>query len=71
MAARSLWNGTIVFGAVTVPIKLHAAVESRTVHFHEVHLADGTTTSSVPARRPGTPPAPCAARGEGALTAGD
>jgi DNA end-binding protein Ku len=41
MAARSLWNGTIVFGAVTVPIKLHAAVESRTVHFHEVHLADG------------------------------
>jgi DNA end-binding protein Ku len=41
MAARSLWNGTIVFGAVTLPIKLHAAVESRTVHFHEVHLADG------------------------------
>jgi DNA end-binding protein Ku len=41
MAARSLWNGTIVFGAVTVPIKLHTAADSATVHFHEVHLADG------------------------------
>ncbi|MCW2982647.1 MAG: Ku protein [Conexibacter sp.] len=38
---RSLWNGTIAFGAVAVPIKLYSAVESKTVHFHEVHLADG------------------------------
>jgi DNA end-binding protein Ku len=38
---RSLWNGTIVFGAVAVPIKLYSAVESKTVHFHEVHLKDG------------------------------
>jgi DNA end-binding protein Ku len=41
MAPRSLWNGTIAFGAVAVPVKLYSAVESKTVHFHEVHLADG------------------------------
>ena len=39
--ARSIWNGTISFGAVAVPIKLYSAVEDRTVHFREVHLADG------------------------------
>jgi DNA end-binding protein Ku len=38
---RSLWNGTIAFGAVAVPVKLYSAVASKTVHFHEVHLADG------------------------------
>jgi DNA end-binding protein Ku len=41
MAARSLWNGTIAFGAVSVPVKLYTAVDSSTVHFHEVHLKDG------------------------------
>jgi DNA end-binding protein Ku len=39
--ARSIWNGTIVFGLMTVPVKLHTATESKTVHFHEVHLDDG------------------------------
>jgi len=38
---RSIWNGTISFGLVHVPIKLYSATESRTVHFHEVHLSDG------------------------------
>lgn len=38
---RSLWNGTISFGAVAVPVKLYSAVEAKTVHFHEVHLHDG------------------------------
>src|SRR3954464_9600938 len=38
---RSIWNGTIAFGAVAVPIKLYSAVESKSVHFHEVHLDDG------------------------------
>ena len=38
---RSIWNGTITFGMVNVPIKLYSATESKTVHFHEVHLADG------------------------------
>jgi DNA end-binding protein Ku len=38
---RSIWNGTISFGLVHVPVKLHSAVESRTVRFREVHLEDG------------------------------
>ena len=38
---RSIWNGTIAFGAVAVPVKLYSAIEDRTVHFREVHLADG------------------------------
>src|SRR3954454_17937028 len=42
MAPRSIWNGTIAFGLVTVPVKVYSAVESKTVHFHEVHLADGS-----------------------------
>jgi hypothetical protein len=40
--ARSIWNGTIVFGLVAVPIKAYSATESRTVHFHEVHAKDGS-----------------------------
>jgi DNA end-binding protein Ku len=39
--ARSIWNGTVTFGLVTVPVKLYSATESKTVHFHEVHEKDG------------------------------
>jgi len=39
--ARSIWNGTIAFGLMTVPVKLHTATESKTVRFHEVHIDDG------------------------------
>ena len=38
--ARSLWNGTLSVGAIIVPVKLYTAVESKTVRFREVHLAD-------------------------------
>src|SRR3954463_4664072 len=41
MALRSIWNGTIAFGGVFVPVKVHSATESKTVHFHEVHQDDG------------------------------
>ncbi len=41
MAARSLWNGTIVVGEVVVPVKLFSAVQEHTIHFHEVRLSDG------------------------------
>ncbi|HKF79630.1 MAG TPA: Ku protein [Thermoleophilaceae bacterium] len=40
MAPRSIWNGTITFGLVNVPIKLYSATESKTVHFNEVHAKD-------------------------------
>ncbi len=38
---RSIWNGTVTFGMVRVPIKLYSATESKTIHFHEVHVKDG------------------------------
>ena len=41
MAPRSIWNGTITFGLVNVPIKLYTATESKTVRFSEVHVKDG------------------------------
>ena len=42
MAPRSLWNGTISFGLVTVPVKVYTATESKSVHFREVHARDGS-----------------------------
>jgi DNA end-binding protein Ku len=41
MAPRSIWNGTLTFGLVNVPVKLYTATESKTVHFSEVHAKDG------------------------------
>ena len=41
MALRSIWNGTIAFAGVFVPVKVHSATESQSVHFHEVHVDDG------------------------------
>jgi DNA end-binding protein Ku len=38
---KSIWNGTVTFGMVNVPIKLYSATESKTVHFQEVHVKDG------------------------------
>jgi DNA end-binding protein Ku len=40
---RSIWNGTIAFGLVTVPVKVYSATESKTVHFQEVHVTDGAS----------------------------
>ncbi len=38
---RSIWNGTITFGLLAVPIKVHSATEDKSVHFHQVHDKDG------------------------------
>ncbi len=38
---RSLWNGTIAFGLVRVPVKLHTATESKSISFRERHVSDG------------------------------
>jgi DNA end-binding protein Ku len=40
MAPRSLWNGTLTFGLVNVPVKVFTATESKSIHFHQVHLSD-------------------------------
>ena len=43
MAARSLSNGTISFGLVTIPVKLYSTGEaSAGVHFNMVHKSCGT-----------------------------
>jgi DNA end-binding protein Ku len=36
-----LWNGTIAFGMVRVPVKLYSATESKAVRFRERHCTDG------------------------------
>jgi DNA end-binding protein Ku len=38
---HSLWNGTIAFGMVRVPVKLYSATESKAIQFHERHIGDG------------------------------
>ena len=39
--ARSIWNGTIMFGLATVPIKVYSAIEDKQVHFHQEELHGG------------------------------
>lgn len=38
---RSIWNGAISFGLVSIPIKLVNATESRSVSFRQIHAEDG------------------------------
>ncbi|WP_329613880.1 Ku protein [Streptomyces brevispora] len=38
---RSIWNGAISFGLVSIPIKLVNATESHSVSFRQIHLTDG------------------------------
>jgi DNA end-binding protein Ku len=38
---RSIWNGAISFGLVSIPIKLVNATENRSVSFRQIHTADG------------------------------
>jgi DNA end-binding protein Ku len=39
--ARALWNGSLSFGLVNVPVALHSAVRDLDVHFHQLHETDG------------------------------
>ncbi|MEU6059963.1 Ku protein [Streptomyces sp. NPDC047097] len=38
---RSIWNGAISFGLVSIPIKLVNATENRSISFRQVHVEDG------------------------------
>lgn len=38
---RSIWNGAISFGLVSIPIKLMNATENHGVSFRQIHLEDG------------------------------
>jgi DNA end-binding protein Ku len=38
---RSLWNGSLSFGLVNVPVALYSAVSDEGVHFRQLHEKDG------------------------------
>ncbi|WP_329232848.1 Ku protein [Streptomyces sp. NBC_01460] len=38
---RSIWNGSISFGLVSIPVKLMNATENHAISFRQIHLADG------------------------------
>jgi DNA end-binding protein Ku len=40
--ARAIWSGSISFGMVTIPVKLHGATESKDISFHLLHATCGT-----------------------------
>jgi DNA end-binding protein Ku len=39
---RSIWNGTISFGLVSIAVKLYSATEEKQIRFHQIHAADGS-----------------------------
>ncbi|MER6239953.1 Ku protein [Streptomyces clavifer] len=38
---RSIWNGAISFGLVSIPVKLMNATENHSISFRQIHTADG------------------------------
>ena len=40
MVPRPLWNGTLSFGLVTVPVRLYPAIAEHKLQFHLVHEPD-------------------------------
>lgn len=38
---RPLWSGSLSFGLVNVPVRLHSAVRDLDLHFHQLHEKDG------------------------------
>lgn len=39
---RVIWNGSISFGLVNIPVRMFVAVRDMSVHFHLLHARDGT-----------------------------
>lgn len=38
--ARAIWKGAISFGLVTIPIRLHSAIEEKSFKFNQLHVKD-------------------------------
>ncbi len=38
---RSIWNGVISFGMVSIPVKLYTATEDKDISFRQLHKEDG------------------------------
>jgi DNA end-binding protein Ku len=39
---RAIWNGSIAFGLVNVPVRMYSAIQEHTLHFNYVHAPDGS-----------------------------
>ena len=39
--ARSIWNGVVSFGMVSIPVKLYTATDNKDVSFHQLHKTCG------------------------------
>jgi len=37
---KTIWKGAIQFGLVSIPVRMYAATEEKTVRFHQLHAAD-------------------------------
>jgi DNA end-binding protein Ku len=37
---KSIWNGAITFGLITIPVRLYTAVEEKSLRFHQLHAKD-------------------------------
>ncbi len=46
-SARAIWNGTISFGLVSIPVRLYTATQSHDVHFHLLHKRDGVRLQNI------------------------
>jgi DNA end-binding protein Ku len=37
---KSIWNGAITFGLITIPVRMFSAVEEKSLRFNQLHAAD-------------------------------
>lgn len=37
---KSIWNGAITFGLISIPVRLYGAIEEKDVSFHQLHAED-------------------------------
>jgi DNA end-binding protein Ku len=37
---RAIWSGSLLFGLVSVPVRMHSAIEEQQLHFHMLHRKD-------------------------------
>src|ERR1700730_845293 len=46
-APRAIWNGTIAFGMVIIPVRLYTATQPQDVRFHLLHKRDGVRLKNI------------------------
>ena len=37
---RSMWNGAITFGLISIPVRLYTSVKEKSMKFHQLHAPD-------------------------------